>query len=132
MRLPAGFTRPGLHTRDWCKSCRHAHCSGARRRLHYCPPRIRWVDGNARSADPPDPAYPFGADVDVSLGAVRSCSTPLPYAAGGIGHYEVHCPTCGLTVLCSTAGGVDDPRSLRMACKPLPPEHGRTGSQTFW
>jgi len=85
---------------------------------------IRWVRRGGPPQQPPDPRYPDGVDVDISLGAARSCSTPLPYPVdrNEVGTWLVECQVCGLRVGITAASRPDDPRSVKIACK-LP---GRT------
>lgn len=78
---------------------------------------VRWIDAGREPQHPPWPQYPNGKDVDASLGAERTCTVALPYPAKRCGRYEVRCRACGASVGCTTAGRVDDPRSLKMACK---------------
>jgi hypothetical protein len=78
---------------------------------------ITWVDGGAEPKNPPNPDYPNGYDLDMSCGAERSCQVGLPYPAKRIGYYDVECDACGLTFAVTTAGRVDDPRSVRLACR---------------
>jgi len=79
---------------------------------------IEW-DGDGRKAtSPPDPRYPDGIHIDGAKGATRSCLIRLPYPAAGCGRHMVRCKTCGLTVAVTAAGRPDDPRSVRIPCKP--------------
>jgi hypothetical protein len=85
--------------------------------------QVTWIDRGARRTPlskprvQPDPAYPQGIDLDVSAGQEPTCVATLPYPAKRIGFYQVECRQCGYSVVCTTAGRVDDPRSIRMACK---------------
>ncbi len=63
------------------------------------------------------PAYPLGIDVDLSEGVTKSCKTPLPYPAKRCGVWHVKCLDCGYVGACTTAGRVDDPRSIKLPCK---------------
>jgi hypothetical protein len=78
--------------------------------------RVKWVDGKREPQCPPNPNYPNGIDVDGSFGAARACTVALPYPAKRCGWYEVRCRACGLQVNVTTAGRVDDPRSVKVAC----------------
>lgn len=75
-----------------------------------------WMDGGREPRAAPDRHYPNGVDVDLSVGATRTCSTLLPYPAKRVGMYAIECAACGLTVAVSTAGRPDDPRSIKVAC----------------
>lgn len=66
---------------------------------------------------PPNPAYPNGMPVDISEGATRNCSVELTHPTASIGKWLVECPICGLTVLVTAAGRIDDPSSVKIACK---------------
>jgi hypothetical protein len=78
--------------------------------------KIEWIDKGREPKCAPDPSYPDGKDVDMSLGAARTCSTDLPYPARRCGLYVVTCEVCGFVVGVTTAGRPDDPRSLKIAC----------------
>lgn len=78
---------------------------------------VKWIDGHRIARLRPNPNYPMGIDVDTSAGAVKTCTTSLPYPAERCGFYQIKCERCGLTALISTAGRLDDPRSVRVACK---------------
>jgi hypothetical protein len=80
---------------------------------------IEWRDAGKEPKVAPNPDYPKGIDLDCSNGAAVVCQTPLPYPARRIGSYIVECRICGIRVGCTTAGRPDDPRSLKVACKPL-------------
>ncbi len=77
---------------------------------------VTWLDAKREPRVAPNPLYPKGKDVDVSAGAARSCSTPLPYPAPRCGVYMIECEDCGLRVGVTTAGRADDPRSVKIAC----------------
>jgi hypothetical protein len=81
---------------------------------------IRWVDGKRDPKNPPDPDYPNGIDLDLSDGSPNTCSSPLPYPAARCGYYLINCLLCGQNTVATTAGRIDDPRSLKMACKERP------------
>lgn len=78
---------------------------------------VTWHDGGREPQCDPDPRYPNGIDLDVSEGTKPTCKVEFPYPAKRCGHYVVHCQDCGLKGAITTAGRVDDPRSLTMACK---------------
>jgi hypothetical protein len=85
--------------------------------------RVLWQDGGREPKCQPNPAFPLGRDIDVSAGAAAACKQSLPYPAKRCGQYLVNCDTCGQNVLVSTAGRVDDPRSVKIACKLVKPGH---------
>lgn len=86
---------------------------------------IKWVDRGRDPQSVPDPRYPFGVGVDVSFGATKTCEVQLPYPAARIrcGSYTVICEDCGQRVLLTTTGRADDPRAVKMACKPKSQPH---------
>jgi hypothetical protein len=79
--------------------------------------KIEWIDREREPQCAPDPEYPNGIDLDLSVGAAQSCKAELPYPARRCGLFHVRCTTCGMNVLITTAGRPDDPRSVRLACK---------------
>lgn len=79
--------------------------------------KVTWHDAGREPKCAPDPQYPLGVDVDASDSAKVTCKTLLAYPAKRCGQYHVHCETCGQSAVVTTAGRVDDPRSLKMACK---------------
>lgn len=80
---------------------------------------VKWLDHGREPQARPDPDYPNGIDLDTSAGAAVTCETALPYPARRCGAYVVRCELCGTSALVTTAGRPDDPRSLRIACKPM-------------
>jgi hypothetical protein len=76
-----------------------------------------FVSRHRQSKCAPDPAYPQGRDLDVSNGAEFTCVKELPYPAPKCGYWAVRCNACSNIAVVTTAGRVDDPRSLRMACR---------------
>jgi hypothetical protein len=79
--------------------------------------RVKWLDHGREPQCAPNPDYPDGKDVDMSDGR-KCCETALPYPAKRCGIYIVRCERCGLTAGITTAGRPDDPRSVKMRCKP--------------
>jgi len=78
---------------------------------------VVWLDSGREPQCPPNPLFPNGVDLDSSNGADRSCKVDLPYPARRCGIYEVTCLVCGLTLVITTAGRADDPRSVTAACQ---------------
>lgn len=78
---------------------------------------VEWIDHGREPQCAPNPRYPDGKDLDVSLGQTPSCKADLPYPAKRCGLYVVTCGICGLRVAATTAGRPDDPRSLTMPCQ---------------
>jgi hypothetical protein len=79
--------------------------------------KVTWLDERRAPQHPANPAYPNGIAVDCSGGTAVTCTQALPYPAKGCGQYFVVCETCGLTILITTTGQADDPRSVKVACK---------------
>lgn len=78
--------------------------------------KIEWIDRGREPQNPPNPAYPSGIDVDMSEGK-PGCITSLPYPARRCGVYIVECGKCGIRVGVTTAGRIDDPRSVKVPCR---------------
>ena len=78
---------------------------------------VEWEDNEREPQCLPDPQYPHGIDLDASRGKLPSCHIVLPYPAKRCGLYTLRCTLCGMTAACTTAGRVDDPRSVTLACK---------------
>ena len=79
--------------------------------------KVEWIDRGFEPQCEPDPRFPRGVDLDATRGQVRTCQTALPYPATRCGYFLVSCSACGLQCIVSTAGRVDDPRSLKVPCK---------------
>jgi hypothetical protein len=71
--------------------------------------------GKARCA--PDPAYPNGIELDISVEGKASCKIDLPYPAPECGMFCIHCSECDSNTLVTAAGRPDDPISVKMMCK---------------
>ena len=85
--------------------------------------KVTWIDSHREPQCLPNLAHPLGIDLDCSEGAEASCKASLPYPARRCGLYHVECETCGQAIAITTAGRVDDPRSVRIACKLVKPGH---------
>ena len=81
--------------------------------------KIKWHDGGRAPRCPPDPAYPNGINLNIAQPGDRCCTVALPYPAKRCGHYKVECSACGFTLVVTTAGRPDDPRSVRIPCKEM-------------
>ncbi|HQU34713.1 MAG TPA: hypothetical protein PLB88_10380 [Thermoanaerobaculaceae bacterium] len=81
---------------------------------------VRWIDDDRKPRCPSNPAYPDGMDLDARLSAENpDCTIELVHPTPGCGHYEIQCSICGLRGAVTTAGRPDDPRSVRMTCRPM-------------
>jgi hypothetical protein len=78
--------------------------------------KVTWIDGGREPRCPADPGHPDGVDVDLAVGAERSCRVELPYPAPRCGLHAISCGTCGRNVVVTAAGRRDDPRSVAIAC----------------
>ena len=72
--------------------------------------------GRGKAQCAPDPDYPNGKAIDISMG-VTSCSVDLPYPAPECGHFLVECVMCGRSIAVTAAGRPDDPTKLTLPCK---------------
>jgi hypothetical protein len=78
---------------------------------------VIWIDHHMEPQCAPDPRYPAGIDLDISGGARETCVTLLDYPARRCGVYLIQCRICGASFAVTTAGRVDDPRSVKLACQ---------------
>ena len=79
--------------------------------------KIFWHDSGKEPKCKPNPLYPNGIALDASNGAQKTCTVSLSYPAKRCGYYEIQCQTCGIKTACTTAGRIDDPISMKIACK---------------
>lgn len=77
--------------------------------------KIHWVDRGREPTEKPDPKYPDGIDLDT--GQRPACLVELPHPTPRCGLYVVECEKCGTTIMLTTAGRADDPRSVMVPCK---------------
>jgi hypothetical protein len=80
------------------------------------PKRVAWVDSKREPKCPSNPAYPDGVDLDATAGQTPSCYVELPYPARRCGYFLVCCDDCHQSVVLTTAGRRDDPRSVKLLC----------------
>ena len=79
--------------------------------------RVVWIDSEREPKCKPNPLYPEGRDIDASDGAEQTCFTRLPCPAPRCGLFYVACDLCGTNAMITTAGRVDDPRSVKLRCQ---------------
>jgi hypothetical protein len=82
--------------------------------------RIEWIDTGREPQCPPNPAYPDGKDIPSPRHGepgFRFCVAQLPYPAKRCGVYIVKCLRCGFRIGVTTAGRVDDPKSVEIECQ---------------
>ena len=84
--------------------------------------KVSWVSANRKARIPPDPRYPNGIDIDISEGKRPACFTEIPYPAPECGRYLIKCDLCNHISGVTAAGRADDPKSIRVACKWMPPK----------
>lgn len=77
---------------------------------------VSWHSRNRAPQCAPDPAYPFGKDVDMA-GKAPACEVRLPVPAECCGIWLLTCDRCGLRVGVTAAGRPDDPALVRVPCK---------------
>lgn len=75
-----------------------------------------WIDREREPTQPPNPDYPNGIEMDMSDGQ-KSCESVLPYPAPRCGMFYIDCKRCGTNAMITTAGRIDDPRSVKLKCK---------------
>ncbi len=80
--------------------------------------KVTFLSHNRKPKCAPNPAYPNGIDVDLTDGAKVACFVDLPYPAECCGVLIVRCKSCGYSAAITTAGRVDDPRTVKLPCKP--------------
>lgn len=78
--------------------------------------KIQWIDRGREPQCVPDLRFPNGVDIDVSCGK-PACKAILPYPAKRCGYYYVECLKCGTNAIVTTAGRIDDPRSITLPCE---------------
>jgi hypothetical protein len=81
--------------------------------------QVEWIDAGRDAECPADPLYPQGVDIEERAGAARTCFTRLRYPAVRCGVWQISCPHCPRVAVVTAAGRADDPRSFRMACRPV-------------
>jgi hypothetical protein len=79
--------------------------------------KITFLDSGREPEHKPHPDFPKGKDIDLSLGAKRFCNVTLPYPAPRCGLMLVECNDCEIRIGLTVAGRVDDPRTVKIACK---------------
>lgn len=80
---------------------------------------VTWIDRDREPQVAPNPRFPHGIDLPPAFPERPFCKVPLPYPAKRLGYYVVDCKTCVLSVIITTAGRPDDPRSASINCEAL-------------
>ena len=79
--------------------------------------KVTFLDSGREPKCQAHPDFPNGVDVDISQGAAKTCIAEIPHPAPRCGVMVVKCDSCGLSVGLTVVGRVDDPKSVKMACK---------------
>lgn len=79
--------------------------------------KVEFIDSGREPQCEPNPAFPDGQHIDSSMGAENACTANIPYPAPRCGLMIVECPKCGMRVALTVAGRIDDPRTVKIACK---------------
>ena len=79
--------------------------------------KVMFLDSGREPKCAPNPYFPEGQNIDLSLGASKTCAVELPYPAPRCGVMLAKCGKCGLSVGLTVAGRVDDPRTVKLGCK---------------
>ena len=75
-----------------------------------------WHGGGGKATCPPNPAFPKGMVVDMTVIGRPVCAIDLPYPAECIGLWIITCAICDLRIAITAAGRPDDPRRLLLPC----------------
>lgn len=78
---------------------------------------VEFLSHHRKAQVAPNPKYPDGVDVDLSIRGKAACLADLPYPAECCGVLLVRCTKCGASAAITTAGRTDDPRTVKLACK---------------
>lgn len=84
--------------------------------------KVTWVSRRRKAQNPSDPRYPKGIKLDVSHGHKPACRVKLPYPAPECGEFLVACDICNKLSVITVAGRADDPVSVKIACRWMPPK----------
>ena len=79
--------------------------------------RLTFIDSGREPKNAPNPNYPDGMDIDISRGASKCCIVELPYPAPRCGQWMIGCDECQQVNIVTAAGRIDDPRSVKIACR---------------
>lgn len=80
---------------------------------------VTFISHNRKPTCAPNPAYPNAMDIDLTKGAKVACLAELPYPAECCGVLIVRCAKCNESAAITTAGRIDDPRTVKMPCRGL-------------
>lgn len=76
---------------------------------------IQFISNGRTATEQPNPAYPDGIDLNLA-GGRKACLVELPYPAPECGVYIITCKRCPMRIGVTTAGRIDDPKTVKMAC----------------
>ena len=77
---------------------------------------IKWHDSGREPTEASNPRYPHGIDLDPTRPGQDYCPVELPYPAKRCGYFHIKCQACGTSIVVTTAGRPDDPRSVKVPC----------------
>lgn len=77
--------------------------------------KVTWIDSQREPQVPFNRDWPYGVCADIAQGK-PACVTELQWPAPRCGAFYVECDICGTNALITTAGRVDDPRSVKLPC----------------
>jgi hypothetical protein len=72
--------------------------------------------GRGKAQCDPNPDFPEGIALDATRGQTITCLVKLPYPAPECGMWLVKCQACGIRVMVTAAGRMDDPVSIKLPC----------------
>lgn len=79
---------------------------------------VEWIDRKAEPTIPFNRNFPNGMELDNTKGELPACLIKFPmYPTPRNGWWSIVCKQCGLTAIVTTAGRVDDPVSVMLACR---------------
>lgn len=79
--------------------------------------KVEWIDGGREPQCEPDPRWPNGMVIDISIPDWPSCRIELPYPSPRCGTLMIDCEVCRVRISLTTAGRADDPREITIPCR---------------
>jgi hypothetical protein len=79
--------------------------------------KITW-SRHEHEPQPVNVSYPEGTHVDLSQKRQPACTVSVPYPTRPeLGLLRIKCGACGAYAILPTCGRLDDPRSVKLACR---------------
>lgn len=78
---------------------------------------VKFISHHRKPKHPPNPEYPKGQDLNLAGNAKTVCLANLPYPAPECGVLFVYCKKCDYSAVITTAGRIDDPRTVILPCQ---------------